>query len=77
MRSGHFRRRCRVIIACSKAVRRCSAQRRGVSGARRTTGRSVRDIVQDIFAGGASEAAHLGANAPFAPWLFAIAPQTS
>src|SRR5947199_1788012 len=70
---GHCRRQCGVSSPAQG--RRAGAPGCGApwSGAGRATGRSIRGHRAGHFAGGPSEAAHLGRHRPFAPWLFAIA----
>src|SRR5882724_10482080 len=70
---GHFGGQCCVSPSAQgrhAGVEGCGAPR---SGAGRATGRSIQGHRAGHFVGGASEAAYLGRNAPFAPWLFAIA----
>jgi RNA polymerase sigma factor, sigma-70 family len=70
---GHFRRRCGVSSSAQGRHARASGRGAPRSGAGRQPVDQSEDIVQDILL-----AVHLkrhtwDANAPFAPWLFAIA----
>src|SRR5215216_6249803 len=72
---GHYRRQCGVSSPAQG--RHAGAPGRGApwSGAGRTTGRSIRGHRAGHFAGGPSEAAHLGCHRPICPMAVCDRPQ--